>query len=65
MYKGRKKRKLSRFQIICIILLWAALCFIIFSSGESINGPTILSIIIASLLIWIPIYKNTKNKEDQ
>lgn len=65
MYQGRKKRKLSRVQVVCIILLWAAFCFIIFSSAETINGPTVLSIIIASLLIWIPIYKNYKEKKEQ
>ncbi len=65
MYKGGKKRKLSRFQVICIILLWAAFCFIIFSSAETINGPTVLSIVIASLLIWIPIYKNYRDKKEQ
>ncbi len=63
MQRDKKKRKLSRTQVICIILLWAAFMFIFFTSAKEINGPTILSIVIASLLIWIPIYKNAKKEK--
>ncbi|KAA6308930.1 hypothetical protein EZS27_039493, partial [termite gut metagenome] len=33
------KRPLSKTQIICIILLWMALCYIILTGVEHIDGP--------------------------
>ena len=35
------KRPLSRSQIVCIILLWVALCYIVLVYAERIDGPTI------------------------
>ena len=36
------KRPLSKSQIVCIILLWVALCYIVLVYAERIDGPTIL-----------------------
>ena len=42
------KRQFSRFQIVCITLLWAALCYIVLTTAERIDGPIILTLIIFS-----------------
>lgn len=47
------KRPLSKSQIVCIILLWVALCYIVLVYAERIDGPTILMLIISAALVFI------------
>ena len=54
------KRRLSKFQIVCITLLWAALCYIVLTSAERIDGPIILTLIISAALVFIPVIKALK-----
>ena len=51
------KRPLSRSQIVCIILLWVALCYIVLVYAERIDGPTIVMLIISAALVFIFVYK--------
>lgn len=55
------KRPLSKSQIVCIILLWVALCYIVYA--ERIDGPTILMLIISAALVFIPVYKSLKKNK--
>ncbi|MBE6287772.1 MAG: hypothetical protein E7099_06250 [Mediterranea massiliensis] len=57
-----KKRKLSKSQIICIVLLWASLCYMVLTGAERIDGPTIVTLLLASAFILLPIYKNPKKE---
>ena len=59
------KRPLSKSQIVCIILLWVALCYIVLVYAERIDGPTILMLIISAALVFIPVYKSLKKKVPQ
>ncbi len=59
-----KKKRLSKSQIICIVLLWAALCYIVITSVENFDGPTIISLVMATVLIFIPVYKTLFDKKD-
>lgn len=54
------KRPLSRSQIICISLLWVALCYIVLVYAERIDGMTIMMLIISAALVFIPVYKSLK-----
>ena len=54
------KRRLSKFQIVCITLLWAALCYIVLTSAERIDGPIILTLIISAALVFSPVIKALK-----
>lgn len=54
------KRQLSKFQIVCITLLWAALCYIVLTSAEQIDGPIILTLVISAALVFIPVIKALK-----
>lgn len=56
------KRKLSKLQIICIILLWAALCYLVLTMAERINGPTIVTLLLASAFILLPVYQSLKKE---
>ena len=57
------KRPLSKSQIVCIILLWVALCYIVLVYAERIDGPTILMLIISAALVFIPVYKSLKKNK--
>ena len=54
------KRRLSKFQIVCITLLWAALCYIVLTSAERIDGPISLTLIISAALVFSPVIKALK-----
>ena len=54
------KRQLSKFQIVCITLLWAALCYIVLTSAERIDGPVIMTLVISAALVFIPVIKSLK-----
>ncbi len=59
-----KKKPLSNFQIVCLILMWAILCTIIISGTPQLTGPTIISLVMATLLIFIPIYKSINRRKN-
>ena len=54
------RRPLSKFQIVCIVLLWAALCYIVLTTVERIDGPVIMTFIISAALVFIPVIKSLK-----
>ena len=55
------KKPLSKSQIVCLLLLWVALCFIVLITASRIDGPVILSLVISGALVIIPLYKMLKN----
>lgn len=59
-----KKKKLSTSQSICIILLWLALCYIVVNSAERIDGPTVVTLLMSAALVFIPVIKAWKRKEE-
>lgn len=54
------KRPLSKSQIVCVVLLWAALCYIVLTSVERIDGPILLTLAISAALVFIPVIKSLK-----
>ena len=54
------KKPLSKFQMTSIVLLWALICFIIFTQAERIDGMTITSLFIGTALVFIPVFKRLK-----
>ena len=58
------KRQFSRFQIVCITLLWAALCYIVLTTAERIDGPIILTLVISAALVFIPVIKATQRNNN-
>lgn len=51
------KRELSKSQATCIALLWIALCYIVLTTAERIDGPTVLTLLISAALVFIPVVK--------
>ena len=56
------KRPLSKTQIVCIALLWVALCYIVLISVERIDGPVIVMILMSGAFVFIPVWKSLKKK---
>ena len=46
--------------MVCIALLWMALCYIVLISAERIDGPVILTLFISAALVFIPVIKSLK-----
>lgn len=59
-----KKKRLSSLQSICIILLWLALCFIVLTSAQRIDGPTVVTLLMSAALVFIPVIKAWKQKKE-
>lgn len=57
------KRKITRFQAVCFIVLWVVLCFIVLTSAKTIDGPVILSLLISAALVFIPVYRSFKDNK--
>lgn len=56
------KRPLSKPQIVCIVLLWLALCYIVLTNVKRIDGPVIVTILMSAAFVFIPVYKSLKKK---
>jgi hypothetical protein len=57
------KKPLSKSQIVCVILLWMALCYIVLVYSERIDGPVIITLAFSAAFVFIPVYKSLrKNK---
>ena len=57
------KRRLSKTQIICIVLLWAALCYIVLVYTERIDGPVIVSLALSAAFVFVPVYQSMKKNK--
>lgn len=54
------KRPLSKSQIVCISLLWLALCYLVLTKAERIDGMMAVMLGISAALVFIPVYKSIK-----
>ncbi|MGL4520669.1 MAG: hypothetical protein ACRCUJ_13635 [Phocaeicola sp.] len=58
------KKPLNNRQAIILALLWAAMCFIILTGSEKLDGPLILSMLISGALVFIPIIKSYRQRKE-
>ena len=62
--KGKQMRRpLSKSQIVCISLLWLALCYLVLTKAERIDGMTVVMLVISAALVFIPVYKSIKKNK--
>ena len=57
-----RRKKLSKSQCDCILLLWVALCYFVLTSTERIDGPLIVTLLLSAALVFIPVLKSIKNE---
>jgi hypothetical protein len=56
------RKPLSKSQIVCIALLWVAICCYIVANSEHIDGPTVVTIVISGAMVFIPLAKMLRKK---
>lgn len=54
------KRKLSKLQIVCIVTLWGALTYLVLTKAERIDGPVIVTLLMAAAFVLIPVIRSLK-----
>ena len=59
------RRRFSRTQIVCIALLWAALCYLILTHTERIDGTVIATLLISAGFVFVPIIQSLKGRNDK
>ena len=58
------KRKMSDTQIVCIILLWVLLCYLLLRYSVRIDTYVIFVIIVSGVLVFVPIYKSRRRPKN-
>ena len=56
------RKPLSKIQIIFIVLLWMALCYLVIVNARTIDGGTIITLLFSAALVFIPVYQSLKKK---
>ena len=57
------RRKLTDSQIVCLVLLWGALAYMLIRYSKVIDFSVIFALIASAIIVFVPIYKNKrKNK---
>ncbi|MBP3354553.1 MAG: hypothetical protein J6L02_07900 [Bacteroidales bacterium] len=59
-----RKRKLTPFNVICIATIWLILCFFVVKGHGGINGQSAFAIIASGIIVFVPIYKMFRKKEE-
>ena len=44
-------------------MLWLALCYLVLTKAERIDGMTIVMLVISAALVFIPVYKSMKKNK--
>jgi L-asparagine transporter-like permease len=58
------RRKISTSQAVCIITLWFVLCYLLLTYSETISAYTAFVIVASGIIVFIPLYKNRKRKDE-
>lgn len=56
------KKKLSKSQTVCIVLLWAALVYVVLTRAERIDGPVVVTILLSAAFVFVPVWQSLKGK---
>lgn len=58
------RRKISNSQIVCLTLLWGVLCYMLLVYSETINFNVIFTLVASAIIVFVPIYKNTRGRDE-
>lgn len=56
------RRKITNSQAVCLTLLWGLLCYYIIANVEKITFDIAFAIVASAIIVFIPIYKNIRNR---
>ncbi|MDH6313819.1 amino acid permease [Parabacteroides sp. PFB2-10] len=57
------RRKISKSQAVCIILLWGVLCYMLLAYSEKITFNVLFALVSSAIIVFVPLYKNMRNKD--
>ena len=58
------RRKISNSQDVCLPLLWGFLCYFLISNTETITFDVVFAIVASAIIVFVPIYKNMRRKDN-
>lgn len=59
------RRKITNSQAVCITLLWGVLCYmLLLVYSETINFDVIFALVASAIIVFVPIYKNFKHRDE-
>ena len=59
------RRKITNSQAVCITLLWGVLCYMLLVYSETINFDVIFALVASAIIVFVPIYKNFKHRDEK
>lgn len=58
------RRKITNSQAVCITLLWGILCYMLLTYSEKITFDVVFTLIASAIIVFVPIYKNRRHREE-
>ena len=55
--------KYNIFRVVCVILLWLALCYLLITRSQVIDFRVVFAIIASGIVVFVPIYKKYKREK--
>lgn len=59
------RRKLTNSQIVCILLLWGVLCYMLLTYNEKITADVVFALVASAIIVFVPVYKNIRHRRDE
>ena len=56
--------KYNIFRVVCVALLWLALCYILITRSAVIDFRVVFAIIASGIVVFVPIYKKYKRGKE-
>lgn len=58
------RRKITNSQVVCLILLWGILCYMLLSYSKTINFDVIFALVASAIIVFVPLYKNIRHRKE-
>ncbi len=61
----RKPKRMTSFQMACLVALWGFLVYIVLLKNSRIDGLLVFMIIVSAVLVGLPIYRELKRRREE
>lgn len=58
------RRKITNSQAVCLTLLWGVLAYMLIVYSEKITFNIIFALVASAIIVFVPIYKSMRRKDD-
>ncbi len=56
-------KKLNKFRISCIVILWIVLCVMLLVGHGGFNLQVVLTLLTSGIVVFVPIYKQYRREK--